>query len=275
MSAFNESGSSDLAIYFGDFLSTIAAFTMPAMADSVLVARQQVTAFLSNEGSIDLEHAIAVTSELVANSVVHAATELQVVLERWQYMVKVVVEDFDNQLKNFIKIFPKDYKKVLQKQSEKVKNELAEKKPDNALDQMANELGQQFLQPDFINNLVNNSLSCDNYLFFSLPRMTVMSKTKIIGIGIAGNVIWFDEDADLCNQDQLPVNDPKILSSFKFNKIFIASLNPIYIDRIQHELLTLGYTNNNIFKFEKTNQYDDLILKFNIDPQTFKIINQD
>ena len=98
MSAFNESGSSDLAIYFGDFLSTIAAFTMPAMADSVLVARQQVTAFLSNEGSIDLEHAIAVTSELVANSVVHAATELQVVLERWQYMVKVVVEDFDNQL---------------------------------------------------------------------------------------------------------------------------------------------------------------------------------
>ena len=97
MSAFNESGSSDLAIYFGDFLSTIAVFTMPAMADSVLVARQQVTAFLSNEGSIDLEHAIAVTSELVANSVVHAATELQVVLERWQYMVKVVVEDFDNQ----------------------------------------------------------------------------------------------------------------------------------------------------------------------------------
>ena len=98
MSAFNESGSSDLAIYFGDFLSTIAAFTMPAMADSVLVARQQVTAFLSNEGSIDLEHALAVTSELVANSVVHAATELQVVLERWQYMVKVVVEDFDNHL---------------------------------------------------------------------------------------------------------------------------------------------------------------------------------
>ena len=98
MSAFNESGSSDLAIYFGDFLSTIATWTMPAMADSVYLARQQVTDYLSNEGSIDLEHAIAVTSELVANSVVHAATEFQVVLERWQYMVKVVVEDFNNQL---------------------------------------------------------------------------------------------------------------------------------------------------------------------------------
>lgn len=98
MSAFNESGTADLAIYFGDFLSTIAAFTMPAMADSVMLARQQVTDFLSKEGSIDIDHAIAVTSELVANSVVHAATELQVVLERWQYMVKVVVEDLNNQL---------------------------------------------------------------------------------------------------------------------------------------------------------------------------------
>jgi anti-sigma regulatory factor (Ser/Thr protein kinase) len=98
MSAFNESGSSDLAIYFGDFLTTIAAFTMPAMTESVNVARQQVTDFLRNEDTIDLDHAIAVTSELVANSVVHAATELQVVLERWQYMVKVVVEDLNNQL---------------------------------------------------------------------------------------------------------------------------------------------------------------------------------
>ena len=98
MSAFNESGTTDLAIYFGDFLTTIASWTMPAMADSVLFARQQVTDFLSDESSIDLDHAIAVTSELVANSVIHAATELQVVLERWQYMVKVVVEDSNNQI---------------------------------------------------------------------------------------------------------------------------------------------------------------------------------
>jgi len=98
MSAFNESGTSDLAIYFGDFLTTIASWSMPAMADSVLLARQQVTDLLGEESSIDLEHALAVTSELVANSVVHAATELQVILERWQYMVKVVVEDSNNQL---------------------------------------------------------------------------------------------------------------------------------------------------------------------------------
>ena len=89
------------------------------------------------------------------------------------------------------------------------------------------------------------------------------------------NVIWIDEDADLCNQDQLPVHDPKKLRSLEFNKIFIASLNPIYIDRIQNELLFLGYTNDKIFKFEKPSQYDDLILKFNIDPYTFHIINQE
>ena len=98
MSAFNESGHSDLEIYFGDFLTTIASWTMPAMTESVLLARQQVTDFLGAESSIDLEHALAVTSELVANSVVHAATELQVVLERWQYMVKVVVADSNNQI---------------------------------------------------------------------------------------------------------------------------------------------------------------------------------
>ena len=79
-------------------------------------------------------------------------------------------------------------------ESEKVKNELSEKKPDNALDQMANELGQQFLQPEFISNLVNNSLSRDNYIFFSLPRMTVMNQTKIIGVGIFGSVYWLDKE---------------------------------------------------------------------------------
>lgn len=97
MSAYNESGNPDLAIYFGDFLTTIACWTMPAMADSVQIARQQVSDFLGTEGGVDLDHAIAVTSELVANSIVHATTELQVILERWQYMIKVVVEDLNDQ----------------------------------------------------------------------------------------------------------------------------------------------------------------------------------
>ena len=39
-------------------------------------------------------------------------------------VAKFVLEDFENQLKNFVKVFPKDYKKVLEKQSGKVKKEL-------------------------------------------------------------------------------------------------------------------------------------------------------
>lgn len=91
--------------------------------------------------------------------------------------------------------------------SEKIKKDLAEKQPDNSFDQMANELGQQFLQPEFISNLVNNSLSRDNYLLFSLPRMTVMSKTKIIGIGIAGNVIWFDDKEKKVQNDSISISE--------------------------------------------------------------------
>ncbi|MEO7531942.1 MAG: glutamate synthase subunit alpha, partial [Sediminibacterium sp.] len=36
-------------------------------------------------------------------------------------VAKFVLDDFDNQLKNFIKVFPKDYKKVLMERSEKLK----------------------------------------------------------------------------------------------------------------------------------------------------------
>ena len=39
-------------------------------------------------------------------------------------VAKFVLDDFENQLKNFVKVFPKDYKKVLQKQSVAMKGEL-------------------------------------------------------------------------------------------------------------------------------------------------------
>ena len=40
-------------------------------------------------------------------------------------VAKFVLDDFENQLKNFVKVFPKDYKKVLQekKQKETVKSD--------------------------------------------------------------------------------------------------------------------------------------------------------
>jgi glutamate synthase (NADPH/NADH) large chain len=39
-------------------------------------------------------------------------------------VAKFVLEDFENQVKNFVKVFPKDYKKVLQKHSVALKGEL-------------------------------------------------------------------------------------------------------------------------------------------------------
>ena len=34
-----------------------------------------------------------------------------------------ILDDFENQLKNFVKVFPKDYKKALQEKGEKLKVE--------------------------------------------------------------------------------------------------------------------------------------------------------
>jgi anti-sigma regulatory factor (Ser/Thr protein kinase) len=97
VNAFNDSGNTDLSIHFGDFLATVGSWSLPAEADSVNLARIQITQFLELEKSVDLHHAIAVISELVANSIIHATTPLHVSLERWQYMIKVIVEDANNQ----------------------------------------------------------------------------------------------------------------------------------------------------------------------------------
>ena len=97
MNAFNDSGKTDLSIHFGDFLATIGSWTMPALTDSVNLARVNVSQNLELEEKIDLHHVVAVLSELVANSIIHATTELQVSLERWQYMIKIVVADANDQ----------------------------------------------------------------------------------------------------------------------------------------------------------------------------------
>ncbi len=70
---------------------------MPALTDSVNLARVNVSQNLELEEKIDVHQVIAVLSELVANSILHATTELQVSLERWQYMIKIVVADANDQ----------------------------------------------------------------------------------------------------------------------------------------------------------------------------------
>jgi anti-sigma regulatory factor (Ser/Thr protein kinase) len=76
----------------------MASWELPASVETVQEAREQVVRSLSLLPTIDPELAALVTSELVTNSVIHAATQLSVSLERWQYMVKLVVEDLSFQI---------------------------------------------------------------------------------------------------------------------------------------------------------------------------------
>jgi anti-sigma regulatory factor (Ser/Thr protein kinase) len=98
MGAYLDSSQGNLGERFGAFQTLIASWDLPAAAETVREAREYVVESLSALPAIDSELAALVTSELVTNSVMHAATQLSVSLERWQYMVKLVVEDFSFQI---------------------------------------------------------------------------------------------------------------------------------------------------------------------------------
>lgn len=85
------------------------------------------------------------------------------------------------------------------------------------------------------------------------------------------NIIWIDEDADLCNEDNLPVKDPIILSKILIDKIFIASLNPLYIKRIYEQLTRSEILKDRIYYYNNENNLDSLILEYEIDPYSFEL----
>jgi anti-sigma regulatory factor (Ser/Thr protein kinase) len=98
MGAYIDSSQGDLGERFGAFQALIASWELPAAVDTVREAREHVLQSLTLLPTIDPELAALVTSELVTNSVIHAATQLSVSIERWQYMVKLVVEDLSFQI---------------------------------------------------------------------------------------------------------------------------------------------------------------------------------
>ena len=68
-----------------------------------------------NKEMVDLDPLEAEDAELL----------MRLVSNHYEYtkstVAKFILDDFDNQMKNFIKVYPKDYKKVIKtKQSEKV-----------------------------------------------------------------------------------------------------------------------------------------------------------
>jgi len=86
------------------------------------------------------------------------------------------------------------------------------------------------------------------------------------------NIIWIDDDADLCKQDQLPVYYPNELMIFKIDKIFIASLNPLYIQNITQKLVDIGFSNDIIYYFKNDNNFDEYIYLYGVDPVNFRKI---
>jgi glycosyltransferase involved in cell wall biosynthesis len=86
------------------------------------------------------------------------------------------------------------------------------------------------------------------------------------------NILWVDEDADLSNKDNLPVKDPQCLKDTAFDKLFIASLNPDFTNRIINHLNDLGIANDKIFKFEPESDCSSSISEYGIDPNNFNVI---
>ncbi len=50
------------------------------------------------------------------------------------------------------------------------------------------------LASSFIANLVDNTISSDNYVLFSVVKSSWENQTNVIGIGVFGNVILFSGD---------------------------------------------------------------------------------
>lgn len=98
MSAYLDPSSGDLALRFGAFDSVIANWNLPGAVETVRLARDSVSECLAELSSADIERAALVVSELVTNSVIHAATDLSVTVERWQYMIKLIVTDLSSQI---------------------------------------------------------------------------------------------------------------------------------------------------------------------------------
>lgn len=95
-----------------------------------------------------------------------------------------------------------------EKHKEEVKlkiNEFLEKKLDKTNNETNNQwsnagstLGNAFAKT-MVNTMVDNMVSSSNYILFSTTNITFEGKTKIIGVGILGNVFLSNKINDVMN----------------------------------------------------------------------------
>ena len=80
---------------YGAFEIVLGAWDFPGLVEAVRSARKEIDQVCLDNGiELDVvEHVSLVASELVTNSVMHAATSVRVTLEKWQNSLRLVVED--------------------------------------------------------------------------------------------------------------------------------------------------------------------------------------
>ena len=79
----------------GDYQCSLGQWAFSADAQVEGVSRVHIAQALAQDASpCRVDDVVAAVSELVANAVVHARSELTVLLEKWQHMIVVAVEDF-------------------------------------------------------------------------------------------------------------------------------------------------------------------------------------
>ncbi len=78
---------------FGAFEALLGQWQLPALAQAVRQARADVEEALGYVDVSQREHIVLVASELVTNAVMHAATDISVIVEQWQNAIRIIVED--------------------------------------------------------------------------------------------------------------------------------------------------------------------------------------
>lgn len=84
-----------------DFVAVLASWHFPPEAISVTAARVEAAALLAD---LEIDHtyeAQVVIDELAANAVVHAQTDFELTIERWQNGLRIIVRDL-SKLKPYI-----------------------------------------------------------------------------------------------------------------------------------------------------------------------------
>jgi anti-sigma regulatory factor (Ser/Thr protein kinase) len=78
----------------GDYQCSLGQWQFSADAQVEGISRAHIAQALAEDASpCRVDDVVATVSELVANAVVHAQSDLNVLLERWQHMIVVAVED--------------------------------------------------------------------------------------------------------------------------------------------------------------------------------------